>query len=333
VQTSMVRRYSDPSEYMRDLRWAKTEFCVTARGEFSAKHTRIVLPRILSHRFSEELPRIVHINHAPRRALFIFATRPGPSWFTGATEIPPGAILRFRDADQSFQRSTGRLQAASLSISIEDVECLGAALPAGDFKPPQVSSIVKPNLVAMARLQKIHGAAAELVEHAPEVIAVPPAANGLEQALLAAMAECLKAPHDTERRVASHHRDTIMRRFHALLEAHPDGALHALEICKALGVSNRTLTICCHEALGMTPHRYLKLRQLHLAHRALRQADSQTRTVTQVATECGFWDLGRFSAAYRDLFGEPPSDTLRGEIDGAPNAWEPDNFMLGSEFT
>ena len=86
--------------------------------------------------------------------------------------------------------------------------------------------------------------------------------------------------------------------------------MHAPEMCKAVGVSNRTLTTCCQEALGMSPHRYLRLRQLHLAHRALTLNESATTTVTEVATAYGFWDLGRFAVAYRAVFGERPSVTL-----------------------
>jgi transcriptional regulator GlxA family with amidase domain len=95
------------------------------------------------------------------------------------------------------------------------------------------------------------------------------------------------------------------------VEANPEQPLYIPEICKAIRVASRTLRMCCQEHLGMGPKRYLLLRRMHLARRALRQAASDARSVTDIATRFGFWQLGRFAVEYQSLFGESPSATLR----------------------
>jgi AraC-like DNA-binding protein len=102
-----------------------------------------------------------------------------------------------------------------------------------------------------------------------------------------------------------------MRRLEEVLDANPDRTLYVAELCAATGAADRTLRACCQEYLGMSPMRYLWLRRMHLARRALRMADPASTTVTEIATNYGFWELGRFSVAYRSLFGESPSAALR----------------------
>lgn len=163
----------------------------------------------------------------------------------------------------------------------------------------------------MDRLQRLHAAAGYLAEHTPEVIANPDAARGLEQALIAAMADCLCTTDSRSPGVGSRRHGTVMKRFFTIVEANSDRVIHLPELCAKIAVSGRTLNMCCQEALGMSAHHYLRVRQLNLARSALASADPAVTTVTEMATAHGFWELGRFSVAYRRLFGERPSETLR----------------------
>ena len=56
--------------------------------------------------------------------------------------------------------------------------------------------------------------------------------------------------------------------------------------------------------------------RLSEARRALLAADCKRITVTEIATEFGFLELGRFSVEYRKVFGESPSKTLHHALPG-----------------
>ena len=83
------------------------------------------------------------------------------------------------------------------------------------------------------------------------------------------------------------------------------------DLSRAMGVCERTLRNAFHAVYGVGPKQYLLRHGLDEAHDALQHARADRATVTQIATACGFFELGRFAAAYRRRFGERPSDTLR----------------------
>jgi transcriptional regulator GlxA family with amidase domain len=149
----------------------------------------------------------------------------------------------------------------------------------------------------------------------PAVLELPQVSRALEQQLVHLIVRCVTEGAPSKITPGGRRHDTMVARFEAFLEANPNTPLYLPEICAAIGAAERTLRIACEQHLGMGPIRYLTLRRMHLVRRALIQANSST-TVTRIATDHGFWELGRFSVAYHTLFGETPSDTLRRPSDG-----------------
>jgi transcriptional regulator GlxA family with amidase domain len=105
----------------------------------------------------------------------------------------------------------------------------------------------------------------------------------------------------------------IMRRFRRAIEENADQPIYIHELCKAIGVSDRTLRVCCQEQLGMSPKHYLLLRRMHLARRALRDSSPAMTTVTEIATQYGFWQFGRFAGEYKSSSAKrrPPRSIAR----------------------
>jgi AraC-like DNA-binding protein len=162
----------------------------------------------------------------------------------------------------------------------------------------------------MAKLRRLHAVIGQLAEDAPEIIACPEAARGLEQTLIETTVGCLGPGEVGEDRAASRQHAMIMRRFCRAVQERPDQAIFTPELCKAIAVSERTLRTCCEEHLGVSPKHYLLLRRMHLMRRDLRESAPTATTVTEIATRYGFWQFGRLAGEYRSLFGELPSATL-----------------------
>jgi AraC family ethanolamine operon transcriptional activator len=108
---------------------------------------------------------------------------------------------------------------------------------------------------------------------------------------------------------AGHQYYAIVRR--ALAGVPVGEKLHTDDLCRSIGVTERTLQRAFQRILRMPPLRYLKLRQLNQVYAALCGADARGQLVTDILTQHGVTELGRFAGEYRVLFGELPSQTMR----------------------
>ena len=83
-----------------------------------------------------------------------------------------------------------------------------------------------------------------------------------------------------------------------------------LNICEAVGATERTLYLGFKELYGLAPISFLKFLRLHQARKELLQAEPGC-TVTKVAYKWKFYHLSRFAKYYYDVFNEHPSETLK----------------------
>jgi AraC-like DNA-binding protein len=309
MPSSSLQTFSDPDEYAAAIRATKTEFTVTGRGQFGAKLIQIDLHRLWIQRTFDNLPRISHPTNISGRAVVSFRTRPGPSLLTAGLEMQPTNIVRHSEGQSYYRRSSGLAAYGSMSLPVAVLVCLGA-ITGVNLTPPRDPQIHTPPRSAMMKILRLHGAAVRLAQDAPEIITNPDAARGLEQALIKAMVDCLGHQEEPKDNLAQGQHAIVMRRFRYMVEENPGEPLYIPEMCKAIRVSERTLRMCCQEHLGMAPKRYLLLRRMGLARRALREAMPDKTSVTAIGTRYGFWELGRFAVEYQALFGESPSATL-----------------------
>jgi AraC-like DNA-binding protein len=303
--------FNEPIDYEASISEAKIELVVTGGGQFRATLTRAELGQLRLLRSREDLASVAYAGLQADLVFVTFPTRfnPPPVW--SGQELRSGEIVVHGLGERVHLRTCGSSERGFIALRPEHLASWGRALTEVEVVPPNFARIVRPSGSAAKHLLRLHAAACGLVEDSPQIIAHPEVARALEQELIHALVSCLRPDAPLQTRPIRARRAAVMNRFEEVLAAHPDRPLHIPELCMAIGVSERTLRLCCAEFIGMNPGRYLRLRQLRLARRALMKPDSATTSVAAVARRYGFSELGRFASLYRAVYGETPSATLR----------------------
>lgn len=94
------------------------------------------------------------------------------------------------------------------------------------------------------------------------------------------------------------------------MEEDPSEPWTTARLAAEVHLSPRALQAGFRRDLATPPTAYLRDVRLRRAREALTAADRDATTVRAVAVGVGLLHLGRFAAAYREAFGETPSDTL-----------------------
>jgi AraC-like DNA-binding protein len=90
-----------------------------------------------------------------------------------------------------------------------------------------------------------------------------------------------------------------------------DGSQLSIEaLCKELHVSQRLLQLAFLEQFGVNARNFVLSARIQRAHTMLLANGDQMR-VSDLATQAGIWNLGRFSMYYRQFFGCTPSEMQR----------------------
>jgi AraC-like DNA-binding protein len=310
--TSIATSVSDPELYTELLRPENCRFMFTSGGVFEADYRRVDLAHCRMQAGAETLPRICEGAICDGRHVLTIQLRPGPPLYVCGAEIDAEAVGMLGGLSREFcLRLAGPSQWASVSMARDDWAHFGTVLAGREPRFDAFRYVHAPDGAAVAKLRRTLCSAAQLAAETPELLTNPDVARRLDSSLIEAAIDCVVPLEDAKTLVGPREHARIIRQFIALVEQNAQGSLYLPEVCTALGVSARTFRQCCHDYFGIGPKRYLTLRRLYLAREALLNAKPGEDTVTSIATRCGFWELGRFSVAYHNLFDETPVATLR----------------------
>lgn len=149
------------------------------------------------------------------------------------------------------------------------------------------------------------------LQQAPDLLDAPLVKSQFEQTLMTLLLPLtLENPDgllgDAGGRVLPRH----VKRAVDYMQACPEEDISIVALAEMTGVSGRTLYAGFERFLGLGPMQYLKNVRMECLRRDLLDP-GQPRSVTELATRWGFFQLGRLAGEYRQRFAETPRQTLQ----------------------
>jgi AraC-like DNA-binding protein len=310
-------RVTDPEDFAEAIRGSHLNACLLARSPGISELERIVLPNTCldtasiasSFLFTGEMAAdcfsLIYVTACPmeghsfnfstrHRSGYIGLFRPGgeidafvPAGYANATLIIPQDLL-LRELAARFPE----MPPAWL------VRGVGLAIPAASQR--RIDSLLQ-----MRR---------ELRDSSPGWLKDARRRASFEEELIEVFVEALRAkwgqPHPFPP-APRRKRYLALRQIRDHIADQRGGLLRLDDLCVVSGMSRRGLEYLFKDHFGIGVNAFVRCQRLHGARRAIHDASPEPGVVKRIALEWGFWHLGRFSAEYRRLFGENPSDTVR----------------------
>jgi AraC-like DNA-binding protein len=301
----------DPETLLEVIRDGRFDHRLLEGGSFDVRHRRIVFGNssldcgdyapafAVNGQFSEDQ---ICLGFTPRIEK--------PAWCNGFN-LGMGEILCFAEGTELQFRNSPRTSWQVILVDRRELQEIAMILTGQNLElPDKGTTNFKVRDAARGVASTIELALTDL--NNPETLASP-AANTLCEEIVNEFVRAISSTEDISGRSLTGfagYRYGAMRRAEEYLREHMDTPFSSRALCHATHMSERSIEMLFKEAYGISPRTWSQLARLNAARQELLRADLRTVSVTAVATRWGFYHFGRFSAAYRRLFGEVPSATI-----------------------
>jgi len=241
---------------------------------------------------------------------------PQSSGTVNGLSVRPGLLLAAESEAEATFVTDAHWESLTFLLAPQEIRAhLTARQRAGTFRLPRGVETLQVDAV---RVEKLFDWGKRLVDVATDQ---PSVFNEMKQERAAAQVELLEhllatlggadefEPSRIDRTRQTQSRIVKIAEDYALSKV--GEPLYVTDLCRATGTSERTLEYAFKEVMGLAPVTYLIRLRLHRVRQALSAATAESTTVSTEALNWGFWHFGEFARAYKDCFGELPSDTLR----------------------
>lgn len=301
----------DPENLLEVIRDGRFDHRLLEGGSFEVRHRRIVFGNSSLDCGDYSPAFAVNGQFSTNQICLGFTPRmEKPAWCNGFN-VAKGEILCFTEGTELQFRNAPRTTWQALLIDRRELQevatiLIGRPLALSErgttnFEAPEQAS----NLASV-----IQGALSDLAES--EALSDSAAASLCEEIVnefVRATAYTSRLSRKSQRDFAGY-RFATMRRAEEFLREHMDAPFSSRGLCSATRMSERSIEMLFKEAYGISPRTWSQIARLNAARQDLLESDVEDVRVSEVAGHWGFFHFGRFSAAYRNLFGELPSATV-----------------------
>lgn len=312
----------DPESLLGVIRDARFEQRLLRGGSFRVFHQRLAFGECSLDSGRYSLPILAQGAFGGRHLTFgIMVASSAPTRINGHVAAtldiqvhPPGGELHCRPQAGDWTWAAFLVPLPVFVAAAERV--LGSALPI----PLDRMSNVRPATAAGQALLLAVDDAFRAGESAAGNAVAEHIALDVQERLLEALVRALASAQPHALAFAPSRKDPwlrTLRRAEDFLCRHAHEPYGSEALCRYVYASERTLQYAFRSAYGMTPRQWHTVMRLNLARRELIALRPEETRVADVAARWGFYHFGRFSARYRDMFGEAPATTLRRPLSGS----------------
>lgn len=308
-----VERFADHDAFATEASGSGFEMTLTGPESGTWRSAAGILERSSVVFGVEGGANVGHAAIPPHMVVFRVA-RAGPPPISAGRRLDRSSVAVHGPGAHQFEAVLGPSAWATFAVDRRLVEETGVELGVGgDVVLPGDRRVVTVDRARMAEVRRALARARRTIRHAPATFERPASTTPLQRDLVRAFVGAVGTAGPRGRATATERRrlDVLVASM-AYLGATKSHAVTLPELCGVVEASPRTLTRVFQDALCLSPARYLRLRRFGQVRAHLRRGTPRPHTVTSAALRFGFTELGRFSGEYRRLFGESPSDTLRG---------------------
>jgi AraC-like DNA-binding protein len=300
----------DPENLLEVIRDGRFDHRLLEGGSFEVRHRRVVFGNASLDCGDYSPAFAVNGQFSTDQICLGFTPRvEKPAWCNGFN-VAKGEILCFTEGAELQFRNAPRTTWQALLIDRRELQEVATILTGRPLELPErgTTNFKAPDQ-ASSLASTVQSALADLVES--RVLSDSAAGNLCEEIVnefVRAIAYTEQASHKSQRDFAGY-RFAAMRRAEEFLREQMDAPFSSRGLCSATRMSERSIEMLFKEAYGISPRTWSQIARLNAARQDLLERNVEGVRVSDVAVRWGFFHFGRFSAAYRNLFGELPSAT------------------------